>query len=84
MSEPVVCYRLERVVLDENVNGLVTAAIWSCALCGGIIDGMGGPGNGEICESCAKAIKDGRAGRLVRGAMDTMRLTKQFLWGRRD
>jgi hypothetical protein len=36
-----------------------TAAVWSCALCGLIIDGMGGPGDGELCIRCGDLIKSG-------------------------
>ena len=39
---------------------IVTAAVWSCALCSTTIDGMGGPGNGELCIRCGDLIKSGK------------------------
>lgn len=46
------CYILKQIDSD----GGVTCELLSCAVCGGVIDGMGGPGNGEICERCADLI----------------------------
>lgn len=47
---------------------IATAAVWSCQLCGDTIDGMGGPGHGEICVTCGDAIL-GRKVRMVRAAL---------------
>ncbi len=44
----------------DNEIRICTAAVWSCALCGHPIDGMGGPGRGEICLACGKDILAGR------------------------
>lgn len=58
------CYELRELVIEPPKPGefrIVTAAVWACALCGGTIDGMGGPGNGEICERCAEVLKSGNA-----------------------
>lgn len=59
----IVYYRLIKTELDDSPppDGkiqLVTAAVWSCALCGSTISGMGGPGNGELCLQCAEDIID--------------------------
>lgn len=58
-------YKLVRRTLPETPPGklrLVTAAVWSCALCKATIDGMDGPGDGEICIACGDDIKAGRLG----------------------
>jgi len=54
-----VFYELKRV--ETSTDGFATAAIHDCALCGDVIDGMGGPGRGSICVSCAEKIYRGEA-----------------------
>lgn len=54
-------YRLQKVAIPEPAPGefrIATACVWSCALCGGMIDGMGGPGDGQICVPCGDQILD--------------------------
>lgn len=46
-------------------GAFMTAAVIICDLCSELIDGMGGPGNGCICERCAVQLKAG----LLRGAV---------------
>lgn len=46
-------YVLEKRTITQSI---ATAALWYCALCGGCIAGMGGPGRGELCEACGDAI----------------------------
>ena len=38
---------------------IATAAVWSCALCRSTIDGMGGPGDGDLCVRCGDDIRHG-------------------------
>lgn len=57
-----VYYELVRKVIPATPSGkfrIASAAVWSCQMCGEIIDGMGGPGNGEICEKCGDGILSG-------------------------
>ena len=53
-------YRLSKETLHHEPERICTAAVWSCSLCGSVIDGMGGPGNGEICVLCGDDIISGR------------------------
>jgi len=55
-----VFYRLVKETISHTPGCLVTAAVWSCQLCGETIDGMGGPGSGEICVKCGDDILAGR------------------------
>lgn len=50
------------VLTEANTDDfeVATAAIMSCGVCGGIIDGMGGGGDREICEECAVLIRTGK------------------------
>lgn len=45
--------------LEPGEFRITTAAVWICALCRVVIDGMGGPGNGELCVRCGDDIKSG-------------------------
>ena len=56
MSNDTVYYELVKRTIPHNPNIFVTAAVWSCSLCGETIDGMGGPGSGEICVKCGDEI----------------------------
>jgi len=61
-------YKLELVEIPDPKPGefvIRTAAVWPCALCGRPIDGMGGPGDGEICVPCGDLLRSGK----VRGAI---------------
>ena len=61
---PLRYYELSLVEIPDPKPGefrMATAAIRDCGLCGGIIDGMGGPGNGSICLRCAEVVKRGEA-----------------------
>ena len=52
-------YQLVKHRIEEPAMGtfkISTAAIWSCAICRGTIDSMGGPGNGELCLDCGRDI----------------------------
>ena len=49
----------------ETGYAIATAAIRSCSICGAIVDGMGGPGNGSFCNPCASDIQTGRIRRFV-------------------
>ena len=63
MSNTTIYYELVRREIRPTAPGefrIATAAVWPCRLCHEVIDGMGGPGNGEICETCAKAILGGQ------------------------
>lgn len=56
-------YELVRRKIDPPKGGefrIVTAAVWSCALCGSTIDGMGGPGDGDLCIRCGDLLRGGR------------------------
>lgn len=52
-----------RLVEDEtpppNSGQIRTAALLCCGLCGSMIDSMGGPGSGVICERCGPYLKVG-------------------------
>lgn len=68
MTEPIRYYKIEpRELSEESPDGflLVTAALIWCGLCGAQISGMGGPGNGAICESCGDALKRGELRGIV-------------------
>jgi hypothetical protein len=52
----IVYYELVKHEYEPRPNGFATAAVWSCVMCGQAIDGMGGPGNGELCEKCGDDI----------------------------
>lgn len=57
-------YELKRIKIADPVPGefcIRTAAVLTCGLCGGCIDGMGGPGNGAICVPCGDVVKRGEA-----------------------
>lgn len=54
-----VYYEMVKRVISYNPNAFATAAVWSCSLCNETIAGMGGPGNGEICEKCGNDILHG-------------------------
>lgn len=57
-------YELQEVVIEPPKPGefrMTTAAVLSCGLCGGVIDGMGGPGDGAVCERCASLVRRGGA-----------------------
>lgn len=60
---------VKRKIEEEPENGfsIVTAAVWSCSLCADMIDGMGGPGNGEICVKCGDLILSGQVALHERG-----------------
>ncbi len=58
-----VFYKLVKQVIPAAKEGefrICTAAIWSCQLCGEMIDGMDGPGSGEICVKCGDDMLAGR------------------------
>ena len=58
MVEKVEFYELKK--RSATLSGIVTAAVWGCAICDRAIAGMGGPGSGEICVLCADDITSGR------------------------
>lgn len=63
-------YEIERREIDETPPPrgkmrLLSAAIIDCRLCGVVIAGMGGPGDGAVCERCGDALKRGE----LRGAV---------------
>jgi hypothetical protein len=49
-------YRIEKFIISQSI---ASAALWHCSLCGDCISGMGGPGNGTICERCGDSIMAG-------------------------
>lgn len=55
----------ERETPPPNSGRLATAALLCCGLCGGVIDSMGGPGYGAVCERCGDELRIGR----LRGAV---------------
>jgi hypothetical protein len=65
MSEiPLEYYELQKITIEPTKPGefrLVTAAVVTCGLCGGMIDGMGGPGCGAVCVRCAEVVMRGQA-----------------------
>ena len=56
---------VERNTPKPNSGMIRTAALMCCGLCGDVIDTMGGPGCGTVCERCAVELKAGR----LRGAV---------------
>jgi hypothetical protein len=53
-------YELARVSeppLEPGEFRLATAAVFCCYLCGNTIDGMGGPGHGQVCIPCGDDLK---------------------------
>ena len=59
----IVYYELVKRTISDTKNDkfrITTAAIWECPLCGEVIDGMGGPGNGELCQRCGEEILNGQ------------------------
>ena len=56
MSLDIVYYELVKRTIPHNPNAWVTAAVWSCELCGETISGHSGPGAGEICVKCGDEI----------------------------
>ena len=55
-------YELRPVTITEPEPGefrMATAAVMMCSLCGGTIDGMGGPGSCPVCEFCAVRLRRG-------------------------
>ncbi|WP_411508244.1 hypothetical protein [Brucella anthropi] len=48
-----------------NSGGLRLPALLCCGLCSEVIDSMGGPGWGVVCEHCGDELKAGR----LRGAV---------------
>lgn len=57
-------FELQPVEIADPEPGefrIATAAIRDCGLCGEIIDGMGGPGNGSVCVRCAEVVIRGEA-----------------------
>ncbi len=46
-------------------GGIGTAAVLDCGLCNSTISGMGGPGEGALCEPCGRDLAAGR----LRGAV---------------
>jgi len=59
VNDRVTFYVLEKRTI-ETAGMIATAAVWSCVLCKQPIDGMGGPGDGELCERCGDDIKAGK------------------------
>lgn len=55
-------FELTPVTIKDDPSGFrfASAAILGCGLCGEVIDGMGGPGNGSVCERCANELRHGR------------------------
>lgn len=56
-------YELVKRHIDPPKPGefrIATACVWSCILCGSMIDGMGGPGDGDLCLRCGDLIKGGK------------------------
>ena len=55
-------YELGLVTIKDEQSGFrfASAAIISCGLCGSMIDGMGGPGNGVVCIRCGDELRHGR------------------------
>ena len=62
MGKALEYFQLSKVTVQETEPGefrLVNAAVLSCSLCGRMIDGMGGPGEGAICLPCGEALENG-------------------------
>lgn len=63
VMEPIRYYQLGRLItVAPPAAGefrIATAAILSCGLCGTVIDGMGGPGDGAVCQRCGDLLKRG-------------------------
>jgi hypothetical protein len=57
-----VFYELQKITIKEDPNAfrIATAAILSCGLCGEMIDGMGGPGDGVVCVKCGDELRKRR------------------------
>jgi hypothetical protein len=49
-------YELTEVNYKTEDQRIATAAVLQCSLCGVMIDGMGGPGHGAICQSCGESL----------------------------
>lgn len=57
-------YELKRITIHDAKPGefrIASAAIMDCGLCGKIISGSGGPGNGPVCIECGDVVKRGEA-----------------------
>lgn len=52
-------YTLTLVPERDTTGQFMSAAILDCALCGEIIDGMGGPSDGSVCKRCGDLMKTG-------------------------
>lgn len=69
MSDILEYFELRRVRREPALTGeplFVTAAVLSCSLCGEMIDGMGGPGDGAVCVRCADIVRSGKARGAIR------------------
>ena len=53
-------YELVKRYIDRHPMQICTASVWDCVLCGTPIDGMGGPGDGELCVECGDNILKGK------------------------
>lgn len=60
MSETPDFYELSEVHVQKEGFMFATAAFINCGLCGVVIDSMGGPGHGAVCNRCAKELIFGR------------------------
>lgn len=61
---PLKYFELQPVEIPDPEPGevrIATAAVLDCGLCGGMIDGMGGPGYGAVCVQCADVVFRGQA-----------------------
>ena len=74
MSESVVRYYEPSLVEikppEPGEFRIETAAILMCGLCGEAIDGMGGPGDGAMCERCVELLRAGRLRGCVKWPKD--------------
>lgn len=62
-AQTVEYYELVRRRITPPKDGefrIATACVWSCALCNATIDGMGGPGDGDLCIKCGDLIRSGK------------------------
>lgn len=63
-------FKLREVSAYDDTGMIATAAVMDCGLCGAVISGMGGPGNGVVCEPCGELLLQGALKGAVTWAKD--------------
>lgn len=58
-------FELKPVEPIDETGRIMTATVMCCGLCDRVISGMGGPGNGIVCEPCGELLKSGALRNVV-------------------